>query len=108
MTNQERWNYFDSGVMNANIAIELLDWAGYWTNMGLGTITDATKRQQMRWAINEIFADLGYMVKIVAGIAISYSEIKDAVEPTEQNIKNVVTDIMSFRLDWVTNIFSEE
>ena len=104
MDNQERYNYFNSGILQRSVIIELLDWAGYWTTAGLDSITDPLLKEQTKYAINMILNDLGHTSKVVSHMAISYSDIKDAIEPTEQNIHNVVTNIMSFKLEWITGI----
>ena len=105
MTNQERWNYYDSGILQREVAVKLIDWAGYWTNAGLDGITDNVKKYQMRRMINDILNDMSIPIKTISTIAMSYPSIKDAVVPTESDIPTVVDDILSFRLDWVTNIF---
>ena len=104
MNNQERYEYFNSGILQRATAIELLDWANYWTTTGIDGITDPLLRLQTKTAIRMILTDLGRINKFVAHMAISYPDIKDAVEPTELNIHNVVTNIMSFKLAWITGI----
>lgn len=108
MTNQERWQYYESGTLQRAVAVELLDWAGYWSNTGVSGITNPITKMQTRAAVNMILTNLSNVIKIVSAIAITYSEIKDAVIPTEANIHSVVTNIMSFRLEWITNIYEEE
>lgn len=106
MTNQERFIYFESGILQRSVEMELLDWAGYWTSVGTSGITDPLLRLQTNTMILLILRNLPEYIKQVSRLAISYSEIKDAVEPTELNIHNVVTDILSFRLAWLTGISS--
>lgn len=104
MNNEQRWIYYESGALQRAVAVDLLDWAGYWTTPGVPEITDPVQKAQTRWAVEEILTDLSHMIKAVSAIAITYPAIKDAVEPTEADIAAAVTDIMSFRLAWVTNI----
>ena len=48
MTNQERWEYYESGALQRIVAVQLLDWAGYWTTAGLDPIEDDLQREQTR------------------------------------------------------------
>lgn len=108
MTNQERWNYYQSGELQRMTAVELLDWAGYWTNAGLDSITDPLKKEQTKYAIDLILKDLSGTLKVVSALAISDSTIKDcpAGTVTEQIVSTVVTVIMSTKLAWITGIES--
>ena len=105
MTNQDRWTYYESGELQRGVAIELLDWAGYWSTTGIDGIVDPLQKEQMRWAINMILKDLSFMIKVVSNLAMSESVIKDAVHPTEANISTAVTSIMTYKLAWITNIY---
>lgn len=108
MTKEERRTYYDSGTFQRSVGMELLDWAGYWTSAGmLDAITDPIQKKQMMWAIQVILTDLSYATKIVSALAMSYSDIKNAVVPTELNIQSVVTNIMTYKLEWITNIHEE-
>ena len=108
MTNQERWDYYQSGALQRATAIELLDWAGYWAGAGLDPITDPLQKEQTKKAIELILNDLSGTLKVVSALAISDDAIKacsvDGV--TEQIIKTVVVSIMSNKLCWVTGIES--
>ena len=108
MTNEERWNYYESGVLQRAVAVKLIDWAGYWTNAGLDSIQSPLQKRQMRFCINQILTDLAYIIKIVSTIALSYPAIKDATIPTESQISTVVDDIMSFRIGWVADMFESD
>ena len=104
MTNQERFEYFESGKLQRAVEIELLDWAGYWTTAGLDEITDPLQKTQTEQMILLILRLLPEYIKQVSRLAISYPEIKDAVEPTEANVKSAVTNILTFKLSWLTGI----
>ena len=106
MTNQERWNYYESGELQRVTAVELLDWAGYWTTAGLSGITDALQREQTRQAINLILTDLSYAIKVVAALAISDEAVKgcDAGLVPEALIHTVVVSIMAHKLEWLTGM----
>ena len=106
MTNQERWELYEDGLFRQTIAIELLDWAGYWTTRGVDEIEDATLKQQTKRAIEIITTDLGYAIGIVVSLAISDSSIKGAnlEDVTEQLVSGVVTSIMTYKIAWVTGI----
>ena len=112
MNSNERWAYYDSGELQRTVAIDLIDWAGYWTNAGLdGFNNDPIKKRQMRFCVNQILTDLAYIIKIVSTIAMSYPAIKDAnaaTGPSEADIASVVNDIMSYRLAFVSDIFPSE
>ena len=110
MTNQERWELYESGQLHRAIAVELLDWAGYWTTAGVDGITDPLTKAQTKQAISIIVTDLAYANKVVASLAISDATIAQAeVEDiTEQMIKSVVTGIMTNKLEWLTGIDSVE
>ena len=106
MTNQERYAYFESGVLQRTTAIELLDWAGYWTTTGLEEIIDPLQKLQTRAAIRMILTNLANTNKLVSHLAISYDEIKEAEvgEVTEAIIHTVVVSIMASKLEWITGI----
>lgn len=106
MTNQERWQYFESGELQRVTAIELLDWAGYWTTAGLGDITDPLQKEQTRQAIRLILTDLSYTIKVVASLAISDSAIasSEAGMVQESTIHTVVVSIMANKLEWLTGL----
>ena len=109
MIKDERWAYFESGELQRKVAIDLIDWAGYWTNTGIDGIESEVQRRQMRFCINQILTDLSYIIRIVATIAMSYPAIKDAVEaPSEADIAATVNDIMSFRIAWVADILPSD
>ena len=106
MTNQERWTYFESGELQRVTAVELLDWAGYWTTAGLSEITDPLQKEQSRQAIRLILTDLSYAIKIVASLAISDDAIKncEAGLVPEAVIHTVVVSIMANKLEWLTGL----
>lgn len=106
MTNQERWNLYESGVLHQSIAVALLDWAGYWTSAGVDGITDPLLRAQTKQAINIIVTDLSYANKVVASLAISDSVFKETTveDVTEEMVLGVVTNIMTYKLAWLTGI----
>ena len=106
MTNDERWTYFESGVLQRITAIELLDWAGYWTTAGLDEITDPLQKEQTRQAIRLILTDLSYAIKVVASLAISDDAIRacDAGSVPEAVIHTVVVSIMANKLEWLTGV----
>lgn len=106
MNNSERYTYFESGELHRAIAIELLDWAGYWATAGLDEIIDPLQKLQTREAIRRILTELGQTNKIVASLAISYDEIKNAQvgQVTPAIIKGIVNNIMAFKLAWITGI----
>ena len=108
MTNQERWNLYDSGELHQAIAIELLDWAGYWASVGVESIEDETQRLQSRRAIRMILEDPSYTIRIVTGLFVSDDDVKNATEITEQLIHAVVVRIMAGRLEWITDVFPPE
>ena len=109
MTNQERWRFFESGELQRVTAIELLDWAGYWTIAGLDEITDETQKQQSREAIHMILNSLSQVTKIVASMVISDDAIRNAEAGTitEAMIRPVIVSIMANRLEWVTGMQPE-
>lgn len=106
MTNDERWIYYESGALQRVTAIELLDWAGYWTTAGLDEITDPLQKEQTRQAIRLILTDLSYAIKVVASLAISDDAIKScpADNVPESVIHTVVVSIMARKLEWLTGI----
>lgn len=106
MNNKERYEYFNSGELQRATAIELLDWAGYWATTGLDEITDSLQKEQTRQAIRMILTNLGSTNKIVSHLAISYDDLKnvEANHITDTIIRTIVTNIMTFKLEWVTGI----
>ena len=106
MTNQERWQYYESGQLQRSVAVQLLDWAGYWTTAGLDAITDPLQKEQTRQTIRMILTELSYVIKIVSSLAISDNAIKEAQPEliTESTIATVVTSILTYKLQWITNI----
>ena len=106
MTNEERFEYFESGKLQRSVQIELLDWAGYWAAAYPGNIEDPVLLAQTKAAINLIFSDLAGMIRKVSRLAISDARIKDAMPEgiTDTDIKAVVTSIMTNRLAWLTGI----
>ena len=108
MTNQERWNLYDSGELHQAIAIELLDWAGYWASVGVENIEGALLRTQSRRAISMILEDPGYTIRIVTGLFVSDDDVKNATEITDQLVHTVVVRIMAGSLEWVTDIFPND
>ena len=80
--------------------------AGYWASAGVDGIQDELLRAQTKQAVHIILTDLSYANKVVASLAISDASFKNLTqeEITETIIKNVVTQIMSFKLEWVTGI----
>lgn len=106
MTNQERWQYFESGELQRVTAVELLDWAGYWTTEGLDEITDPLQKEQTRQAIRLILTELSRTIKIVASLAISDDAIKacDPDNVPESVIHTVIVSIMARKLEWLTGI----
>lgn len=108
MTNQERYTYFESGVLQRTTQMELLDWAGYWATEGLDEITDRLQKEQTRVAINMILTDTGNMTKKVARLAISYDvfKTKSAAELTDEDIHLTIVNIMANKLMWLTGISS--
>ena len=89
MTNQERWELYESGELHRAIAVELLDWAGYWASAGVDGIQDELLRAQTKQAVNIILTDLSYANKVVASLAISDASFKNLTqeEITETIIK---------------------
>ncbi|MBQ6503091.1 MAG: hypothetical protein IJI57_04160 [Flexilinea sp.] len=108
MTNQERWNLYDSGELHQMIAIELLDWAGYWASVGVENIEGETLRQQSRRAIRMILEDPSYTIRIVTGLFVSDDDVKNATEITDALVHTVVVRIMANRLEWITDVFPPE
>lgn len=106
MTNEERWQLYDSGEFHRAIAIELLDWAGYWTTTGLDEITDPLQKAQSKQAITIIITDLSYANKVVASLAISDSRLVETElsNVNEALIKAIVVSIMANKLEWLTGI----
>ena len=106
MTNDERWTYYESGALQRVTAIELLDWAGYWTTAGLDDITDPLQKEQTREAIRMILTNLSYTIKVVSALAISDEAIKacPADNVPESVIHTVIVSIMARKLEWLTGI----
>lgn len=106
MTNQERWTLYENGEFRQDIAIELLDWAGYWATTGLDEITDPLQKAQTRRAIQMILEDVSYTIKIVAGLVISDDAIKAASpeDVTPAFIHPIIVSIMANKLAWITGI----
>lgn len=106
MTNQERWTYFESGELQRVTAVELLDWAGYWTTEGLDEITDPLQKEQTKQAIRLILTELSRTIKIVASLAISDEAIKSCPvdNVSESIIHTVIVGIMAHKLEWLTGI----
>lgn len=105
MTNEQRFEYFESGKLQRAVEIELLDWAGYWTTAGTGSIEDPLQRAQTEQMILLILRNLPEYIKQVSRLAISYDEIKTATgDPTEATIRGIVTNVLTFKLEWLTGI----
>ena len=106
MTNQERWTLYENGEFRQDIAIELLDWAGYWTTAGLDPIEDTLQKAQTRRAIQMILEDISYVLKIVDGLVISDDAIKAASpeDVTPEFIHPIIVSIMANKLAWITGI----
>ncbi len=105
MTNQERFEYFESGKLQRAVEIELLDWAGYWTTAGTSGIGDPLQRVQTDAMILLILRSLSECIKQVSALAISHDEIKTAAgDPSETVIRGIVTNILTFKLSWLTGI----
>lgn len=105
MTNQERFEYFESGKLQRMVEIELLDWAGYWTTAGTESITDPLQRKQTDEMILLILRVLSECIKQVSCLVISYDEIKTFIgDPSETIVHNIVTNILTFKLAWLTGI----
>ena len=108
MTNQERFAYYNSGELQPQVQLELIDWLSYWTSAGTGIINDPLLKAQTEEAIRLIMADLNGMTKKVSMMAIGEAVIKDSLYPTAENIKTAVTNIMSTRLRWLTDVTEVE
>ena len=108
MTNQDRFIYYNSGELQPMVQIELLDWMAYWTTAGVDGIQDALLRAQTAEAIRSIMSDLNGMTNKVSMLAMGEAVIKDALHPTEANIKTAVTSIMTNKLRWLTGISDSE
>ena len=105
MTNQERFEYFESGKLQRAVEVELLDWAGYWTTEGLDEITDPLQKAQTEQMIRLILRSLPEYIKQVSRLAISDSAIKTAEsDPAESVIHTVVVGILATKLAWLTGI----
>lgn len=108
MTNQERWELYENGELRQDIAIELLDWAGYWSGPGVidSEITDDLLKRQTRQAVKMILEDISYCIRITVGMFISDDDVKNAsVEDiTEALIHTVIVRIMATKLEWLTGI----
>ena len=110
MTNSERWEYYESGALQRIVAVQLLDWAGYWTTAGLDPIEDDLQREQTRQAIKMILEDLSYAVKVVTAMLISDPVIKNGIPGyiPESEIYTAVVSIMASRLVWLTGVTAAE
>lgn len=111
MTNEERWQLYESGAYRQTISLSLLDWAGYWSAPGVidAEISDETQKAQTRAAVRIITTDLSRAVKIVAALAISEDDIKAApVDIPEETIKATVVHVMAQKLEWLTGIANTE
>lgn len=106
MTNQERWQYYESGQLQRSVAVQLLDWVGYWTTTGLDEIIDPLQKEQTRQAIRLILTELSYTIKIVANLAISDEAIKSCPVDNvpESVIHTIIVSIMASKLEWLTGI----
>ena len=105
MTNQERFEYFESGKLQRAVEIELLDWAGYWTTAGTGSIEDPLQRAQTDAMIRLILRSLPECIKQVSRLAISEDSIKSATgDPAESVIHTVTVSILAAKLAWLTGI----
>lgn len=106
MTNEQRYQYFESGKLQRAVQIELLDWAGYWADALPGEITDPLLLVQTKAAVNLILTDLSNMIRKVSRLAISYEVFKTAVPEgiTDNDIRLVVVNIMATKLKWLTGI----
>lgn len=106
MTNEERWNLFESGAYRQTISLSLLDWAGYWSAPGVidAEISDETQKAQTRAAVRIIATDLSRATKITASLAISDDDIIEAEQPSEALIRQAVVKVMAQKLEWLTGI----
>lgn len=106
MTNQERWNLFESGSYRQTISLSLLDWAGYWSGQGVidAEISDETQKAQTREAVRIIATDLSRATKITASLVISDETIIEAEQPSEALIRQAVVKVMAQKLEWLTGI----
>lgn len=106
MTNQERWAFYESGEFRQTLAVQLLDWAGYWAKNGLNEITDPLQKMQTRRAIDLTLQDISYVLRVIASLVITDDTIK-ASRPediTEQMIYNAMVYVMANELEWVTGV----
>lgn len=107
MTNEERFIYFESGKLQRAVEIELLDWAGYWTTAGTGSIEDPLQRAQTDAMIRMILRSLPECIKQVSRLAISEDAIKTSTgDPAESVIHTVTVSILARKLAWLTGIES--
>ena len=105
MTNQERYAYYNSGVLQPMVQIELIDWLSYWTTAGTERIEDDLLRAQTEQAINDLMFDLNGMTNKVSMLAIGEDVIRSAQdEPTPEQIATAVTNIMTYKLRWLTGV----
>lgn len=106
MTNQERWNLYESGTYRQTISLSLLDWAGYWSAPGVidAEISDETQKAQTREAVRIIATDLSRATKITASLVISDETIIEAEQPSEALIRQAVVKVMAQKLEWLTGI----
>ena len=110
MTKQERWGLYENGEIRQLIAVDLLDWVGYWTTAGVDAIDDELLRRQTKQGIHLILEDLPYCIKIVTALVVADPTFANASSEAinETLISGIVTNIMSFKLYWLTGVSSVE
>lgn len=107
MTNEERWILYQSPEFRREISVDLLDWAGYWSEPGVieTEITDELLKIQTRSAVRIITTDLGRATKILAALVISDDDIKISVIDVDHAvIKRAIDNAMARKLEWLTGI----
>lgn len=106
MTDNDRWELYNSSEFHQIVSIKLLDWAGYWAKEGLDEITDALQKEQTHRAINMVINDLSYVTNIVVSLAISSDNIKNVSREdlTPEIVNTAIVYIMANELLWVTDV----
>ena len=102
MTLDERNNLLNSTSFHSKVRIALCDWMNYWVTAGTDSIEDPDIRMNTEAFIRMIIESLDECTAKVVVLAISDSNIINLEnEPTDQNVKSAVDNIMAHCLTYL-------
>ena len=101
MTYNERNIILNNENFIGKCRIALTDWVEYWAVNGTSAIEDQTLREQTDTFIRVCLENPDAYVWKIAHLVISEPSVKDAVEVTDANVAQAVTNIMSHALSYI-------